>query len=75
MRERAVPYFTAKQRLKVALGGFMSLVGFAILALAVLVITETLEIENILQSGLFVGFIIVIGFLDVVTGVLLLRFR
>lgn len=53
----------------------MSLVGFIILALAVLVITETIEIENILQSGLFVGFIVVIGVLDVLTGILLLRFR
>jgi hypothetical protein len=75
MRERAMPYFTSKQRFKIALGGFMSLVGFIILALAVLVITETIEIENILQSGLFVGFIVVIGVLDVLTGILLIRFR
>jgi len=53
----------------------MSLVGFIILALAVLVITETIEIESILQSGLLVGFIVVIGVLDVLTGILLLRFR
>jgi len=53
----------------------MSLVGFIILALAVLVITDTIEIENILQSGLLVGFIVVIGVLDVLTGILLLRFR
>jgi len=70
-----MPYFTSKQRFKIALGGFMSLVGFIILALAVLVITETIEIENILQSGLFVGFIVVIGVLDVLTGILLIRFR
>jgi hypothetical protein len=75
MRERAMPYFTPKQRFKIALGGFMSLVGFIILALAVLVITETIEIESILQSGLLVGFIVVIGVLDVLTGILLLRFR
>jgi len=70
-----MPYFTPKQRFKIALGGFMSLVGFIILALAVLVITETIEIESILQSGLLVGFIVVIGVLDVLTGILLLRFR
>jgi hypothetical protein len=75
MREKVMPYLTQKQRFKIALGGFISLVGFIILALAVLVITETIEIENILQSGLFVGFIVVIGVLDVLTGILLLRFR
>jgi hypothetical protein len=75
MQERAMPYFTLKQRFRIALGGFMSLVGFIILALAVLVIAEPIEIENILQSGLFVGFIVVIGVLDVLTGILLLRFR
>lgn len=75
MRERAMPYFTPKQRFKIALGGFISLMGFIILALIVLVITETIDAENILQSGLLVDFILVIGVLDVLAGILLLRLK
>ena len=75
MRERAMPYFTSKQRFKIALGGFMSLIGFIILALIVLVITETIDTENILQPGLLVDFIVVIGVLDVLAGILLFRLK
>lgn len=75
MREKAMPYFTPKQRFKIALGGFMSLMGFIILALIVLVITETIDTENILQPGLLVDFIVVIGVLDVLAGILLLRLK
>jgi hypothetical protein len=75
VREKEMPHFTPKQRFKIALGGFMSLMGFMILALIVLVITETIDSENILQSGLLVDFIVVIGVLDVLVGVLLLRLK
>lgn len=70
-----MPYFTPKQRFKIALGGFISLMGFIILALIVLVITETIDAENILQSGLLVDFILVIGVLDVLAGILLFRLK
>lgn len=70
-----MPYFTPKQRFKIALGGFMSFIGFIILILAVLVITKTLDIENILQHGLLVDVMAIIGVLDVLVGILLLRFR
>jgi len=53
----------------------MSLMGFIILALIVLVITETIDTENILQPGLLVDFIVVIGVLDVLAGILLLRLK
>ncbi|MDH5771493.1 MAG: hypothetical protein OEZ25_09440 [Candidatus Bathyarchaeota archaeon] len=70
-----MPYFTRKQRLKIALGGFVSFVGFIILALAVLVITETIDTESILQPGLLVDLIMVVGVLDVLVGILLFRLK
>ena len=75
IREKEMPYFTRRQRFKIALGGFMTLMGFMILALIILVIAETIDSENILQSGLLVDFIVVIGVLDVLVGVLLLRLK
>lgn len=68
-------YFTRKQRLKIALGGFVSFIGFVILALTVLVVTKTIDAENILQPGLLVGVMVVIGVLDIIAGILLLRSR
>lgn len=53
----------------------MSLVGFIILALAVLVITKTVDIEKVLQHGLVVDVLVIIGVLDVVAGILLLRLK
>jgi hypothetical protein len=70
-----MPYFTRKQRFKIALGGFMSFIGFIFLTLTILVITTRIDIENILQHGLLVDVIAVIGVLDVLAGILLLRLR
>ena len=75
MSEEAMPYFTPKQRLKIALGGFLSFVGFIVLVLAVLVITKTIDPETILQSGLLAGFMVLISVLDVLAGILLLRLK
>jgi len=70
-----MPYFTRKQRFKIALGGFMSFIGFAILVLTILVITKTVDVENILQPSLLVDVLVVIGVLDVLAGILLLRLK
>ena len=70
-----MPYFTRKQRLKIALGGFTSFIGFIILALTILVVTKTIDAENILQPNLLVDVMVFIGVLDVLTGILLLRSR
>ncbi|MDI6847364.1 MAG: hypothetical protein QMD23_04460 [Candidatus Bathyarchaeia archaeon] len=75
MQEKAMPYFTPKQRLKIALGGFMSFIGFIILALAVLVVTNKIDTENVLQHGLLIDIMAIIGVLDVLVGILLLRLR
>jgi hypothetical protein len=75
MSGRAMPYFTRKQRLKIALGGFTSFIGFIILALTILVVTKTIDAENIFKPSLLIGVMVSIGVLDVLTGILLLRSR
>lgn len=68
-----MPYFTSKQRFKIALGGFLWLIGFAVLVFTFLVITKTIDVENVLQSDLLINAMAVIGSLDVLAGIMLLR--
>jgi len=70
-----MPYFTRKQRFKIALGGFVSLVGFIVLTFTFLVITKTITVENILQPDLLINVMAIIGGLDVLAGIMLLRSR
>ena len=70
-----MPYLTCKQRFKIALGGFVSLVGFVVLAFTFLVITNTISVESILQPDLLINVMVIIGGLDVVAGIMLLRSR
>jgi hypothetical protein len=70
-----MPYFTRKQRFKIALGGFLSLIGFAVLIFTFLVITKTIDVESTLQSDLLVNVMVVIGSLDFIAGIVLLRSR
>lgn len=70
-----MPYFTRKQRFKIALGGFVSLIGFLVLTFTFLVITKTMDVENILQPDLLINVMIIIGGLDVLAGIILLWSR
>lgn len=70
-----MPYFTRKQRFKIAFGGFMSFIGFVVLVLIILAVTKTVNIEKILQPSLLVDVMLIIGGLDVLAGILLLRSR
>jgi len=70
-----MPYLTREQRFKIALGGFVSLVGFIVLAFTFLVITNTISAENILKPDLLINVMVIIGGLDVLAGVILLRSR
>jgi hypothetical protein len=70
-----MPYFTRKQRFKIALGGFVSLIGFSVLVFTFLVITKTMDVENILQPDALINIMIIIGGLDVLAGIMLLRSR
>jgi len=68
-----MPHFTSKQRLKIALGGFLTLVGFSIITLIVLTMTKTLDVESVLQPSLLLSFMTAMGVLDIIAGILLLR--
>jgi hypothetical protein len=70
-----MPHFTRKQRFKIALGGFVSLIGFLVLVFTFLVITKTMDVENILQPDVLINIMIIIGSLDVLAGIILLRSR
>ena len=68
-----MPHFTSKQRLKIALGGFLTLVGFSIITLIVLTMTKTLDVESVLQPNLLLSLTTAMGVLDIIAGILLLR--
>ncbi|MCK4439953.1 hypothetical protein KAU85_03105 [Candidatus Bathyarchaeota archaeon] len=70
-----MPYFTSRQRFKMALGGFLLLIGFVVLIVTFLVVTKTVDVENVLQPDLLVNVMAVIGGIDILAGVLLLRLR
>lgn len=66
-------YFSHRQRLKTALGGLLSLLGFVVLIFTFIVITKTIDVESVSQSDLLVNVMAVIGGLDVIAGIVLLR--
>ena len=68
-------FFTYKKRFKIALGGFLFFVGFLILVFTMLAVAKTIDVGNILQLELLVYVILVIGILDILSGILLLRSR
>lgn len=67
-----MPSFSLKQRLKIAIGGFVSFVGFMILLLAFLTVTRTVNLESVMQNELIVAVAAIVGILDIICGFLLL---
>jgi hypothetical protein len=53
----------------------VSLIGFLVLTFTFLVITKTMDVENILQPDLLINIMVIIGGLDVLAGIILLRSR
>jgi uncharacterized membrane protein len=70
-----MPYFPLKQRLKIALGGFVSFVGFMILLFALLTTTKTVNLESVVKNELIVAVAVIVGILDIICGFLLFRKR
>ena len=68
-----MPYFPLKQRLKIALGGFVSFVGFVLLILAFLTTTRTVNLESVMQNELIAAAAAIVGILDIVCGFILFR--
>jgi len=69
---------TQKQRLKIALGGFLSFIGLAVLIFAFLAAIQQDNVRDIVQSDfarMLIGVTVVLGSLDILAGILLLRSR
>jgi formate hydrogenlyase subunit 3/multisubunit Na+/H+ antiporter MnhD subunit len=62
---------STNQRLKTALGGFVSFTGFIILVIVILTATGAADMKNVFQNGVMVGAVAFLGFIDVFCGVLL----
>jgi len=70
-----MPYFPLKQRFKIALGGFVSLVGFMLLFFALLTTTRTINLESVVKNEYIVAVAAIVGILDIICGFLLFRKR
>ncbi|MGD8566246.1 MAG: hypothetical protein PVF96_07865 [Candidatus Bathyarchaeota archaeon] len=70
-----MPYFTMKQRLTIALGGFLTSVGLTLLILKILDITGKINIDQVLEANLVIISIIIaiVAIFDVLAGIILLR--
>jgi uncharacterized membrane protein len=66
-----MPSFSLKQRLKIAIGGFVSFVGLIILVVTVLTMTNAVNLESVAQNDLIVAVAVVIGIVDIFCGFLL----
>ena len=62
---------STSQRLKIALGGFVSFTGFIILVAVILTATGAANMESVFQNELMVGAVAFLGFMDVFCGLLL----
>lgn len=67
-----MPYFPLKQRLKIALGGFVFFTGLLLVIITFLTATKAASLESVLPNELIVALAAIVGVLDVVCGVLLL---
>ena len=70
-----MPYFTLTQRAKIALGGVISASGFLLLVLTFLSLSGELDPNEIMGRNLLMTLLAVIGVLDMISGVALLRSR
>ncbi len=66
-----MPTFSTAQRLKIALGGFLSFTGFLIVISTILTATGTVHFESVFQNELFIPIVAAMGALAVVCGLLL----
>ena len=68
-----MPIFPIKQRVRIALGGFVFFLGIVLFVIAILVATENLIIQDVLQPELLIGITGLIGGLNVICGVILFQ--
>jgi hypothetical protein len=70
-RGEQIPTFSISQRLKIALGGFVSFTGLLVLACAMLALTGAANLASLFQGELSVVIPCAIGALDVACGLIL----
>lgn len=70
-----MPILTGKQRVKIALGGLLMLVGFVVLVLTIFHLARIIDLSPIFENDLFINFMIILAILTSVVGVLLVRFK
>lgn len=63
---------STRQRLRIALGGFVSFLGFLILVVVVFAMAGAVNLENIIQVEFILTILILLGVLDVLCGLFLL---
>jgi hypothetical protein len=66
-----MPAFSTAQRLKIALGGFVSFAGFIITVCAILSATGAANLQLVFQNGLAAVIVTAVAALDVACGLLL----
>jgi hypothetical protein len=67
-----MPVFSAAQRLKIALGGFISFTGFLLLVSAIVSATRAANLELVFPDGSAVAIVAAEAALDVACGLLLM---
>ena len=68
-----MPILSSKQRVKIVLGGLLILVGFVVFILTVFHLARIIDLSPIFENDQFINFIIILGILTLVVGVLLVR--
>ncbi len=66
-----MPTFSKTQRLRIAIGGFVSFIGFLILIAALLTATGATNLETVFQNEFVVATIGIVGIADVFCGITL----
>ena len=70
-----MPYFSFRERVKIALGGFAFFAGLILVILAFLTTTGAANLESIIPNEVMVAAAAVVGILDVICGFLLFTKR
>ena len=66
-----MPVFSINQRLRIALGGFISFTGFIVFVCVILSLTNTANLASVFQGTILSFVITLVGFLDIACGLLL----
>ena len=70
-----MPYFSLKQRLTIAIGGFAFFIGLLLLILVFLTTTKAANLESIIPNDLIIAVAALVGILDIACGFLLFQKR